>query len=372
MPSSDQPTSPEQLVELTRPPADDEGSSVITRTVTNENGESGVETSCQQNIPEKAASVIEQAVSFDYAINIVSGSSIFLARDHVEKQTREALVAEYLDCQFVDGRDFYTHTFGSLPVDIVSTANTCPSKEIIMPDAECYVVRAVFTVKLFFFEQQRVRKLQASFAATISDPNVFGSFNTSLQAIFDSDDLVQGDINILGLSFLGITNGDNNEFVGTDSDGVVGATNGENKKSLESSQGANPSRILVGVVAGVAVIVALIVALLFYKRRQAKKRFVEIPDEETSDGGYSLEHKAMVPDDNRRSIDIVSICSTGFEVGQISQSADTSGSVYTSGVASEHEVSSFSMETHRRHQQVKDLLLRGESPASVTPDTVYL
>jgi hypothetical protein len=126
---------------------------------------------------------------------------------------QDELSQEYLTCQFVSGQDFLTDAVSSLPGDVVNAAASCGENEA-EAGSDCYVVDGAFTVTIFYLPDgtrrkrglQNTNQSEPTTSSTITDPNVYESFSTSLQAIFASGTLSGPRVTSLGLQ--GITNSD--------------------------------------------------------------------------------------------------------------------------------------------------------------------
>jgi hypothetical protein len=137
-----------------------------------------------------------------------------LVMSSISLRLQEELSQQYLTCQFASGPDFLTDAIGSLPGDVVNVTASCTDTEV-KTGSDCYVVDGAFTATIFYLPDgtRRKRGLQVSDQNTpttsseqITDPNVYESFSTSLQAIFASGTLTG--TRVTSLEFQGITNSD--------------------------------------------------------------------------------------------------------------------------------------------------------------------
>jgi hypothetical protein len=256
---------------------------ITTEIVTDANGDTGVLSQCRKSVPADATMVVDQQVFFEYSMNLVPGTDVFLAIDSIAARLQGDLTNEYLDCRFPPGQNFYTQAMSSLPVDILST-QTCSAANTA---SDCYIVDAVYTAKLFYLPS--ARELQSS--TTITDPNVLDSFSASLQALFESGNLTSGMSSILSTTFQNITNQDNGSSSNTTNDDATPPptddmiappiVNGSNSnKSLSSGAVAGS---VIGTLIGVALIAALIAFAVTRRHRPGGEKAVDVTHMEFND-----------------------------------------------------------------------------------------
>lgn len=265
----------------------------VTSIITNPNGETGVNTNCWRPIPDTAEPIEDQAIIFDYTLNLRNGSDAALSMDLIATRLHSEVSAQFLDCRFDPGNDFYVHALTSLPTDVLQEEGC----DVVSEGADCYVVNAAFLSRIFYIESSsRRRQLQANGTSlTITDPNVLDSFSTAIADIFASGSLWEGFSDIVSADFQEITNEDPN----------IGTIEEDSSKSLSAGAIAGST---VGAIVGVAIIAALIIFALTRSRRAPKEDEREISSElsdiESLDDSSDDVSKAMIGDKSILSDDI--------------------------------------------------------------------
>jgi len=257
----------------------------VTSIITNPNGETGVNTNCWRPIPDTAEMTEDQAIIFDYTLNLKNGSDTALSMDLIATRLHSEVSAQFLDCRFDPGNEFYVHALTSLPTDVLEEEEGC---DVVSEGADCYVVNAAFLSRIFYLEpSSRRRQLQANGTSlTITDPNVLDSFSTAIADIFASGSLWEGFSDIVSADFQAITNADTN--IGTI------PTEEDSSKSLSAGAIAGST---VGAIVGVAIIAALIIFALTRFQREPKE-----DEREISSGLSDIESLDDISDDVSRAM----------------------------------------------------------------------
>ena len=255
---------------------------VTTRIITNPNGETGVVSNCRLPIPATATSIEDQAIIFDYTLNLVAGADFDLAIDFIATRLHREITPKFLDCMFDPGSDFYVHALTSLPMDLPREEG-CGGEDA--EGVDCYVVNAAFVSQIFYQPSQR-RKLQAS--ETITDANVYNAFTVAIDEIFASGALTEGFQDIISAEFNEITNEDPNE---DESISSISAPRGSDK-SLSAGAVAG---ITVGAIVGVAIVAALVAFALTRSRKRNGSK--DAPSSEVFQEVDSLSSSEAADDD---------------------------------------------------------------------------
>lgn len=251
----------------------------------------------------------DQAVIFDYNLQLVPGSDVVLVMDYIASQLHRDLSETYLDCEYqlADGetpRDFYINALSSLPVDVVRD-NTKTVCEDGVSDADCYLVDAAYLTKIFYLEEWR-RRLQVN--TDFSDDAVLESFNATLVQFFASGSLMSGMSTILNTSFVGITNtGENGDDDRTDdepftNDDVPNRRDDDTVAPVADTDRSLNGGAIAGSVVGAIVGVALLVSLVFFalfRRRDSNSKEASKPMDVTQPDISDFRDLMTDPSDER-------------------------------------------------------------------------
>lgn len=293
---------------------------VIDRIVTDDAGNTGVESQCRRDIPSTASSVTDQLIVYEYDITTTPGSDVTFVTDTIATNVQKEMTNEYLTCTFNSTNgSFDTTTISSLPVDVVATTTSnCTTADGAL--ADCYRINAAFSATIFYYESQRRnwdRMLQNSTASTnattssstpsdvITDPAVAESFSSSLQSLFESGQLVSDLGSVTGTEFQGLKNADTNDNATDDS---IPPTDDDSQtdKSLSGGQVAGS---VIGTLIAVALI-AVIVAFFITRRRNhndsnTKSRAMDVTQQDFNDlgGGADIYNEEYDDRDDRAMID---------------------------------------------------------------------
>jgi hypothetical protein len=270
---------------------------VIDRIVTDTDGNTGVESQCRRSIPSTANRVTDQLIVYKYDVATVAGTDMFLIIDKIATQVQREISSQFLICTFDDTTTtstndvFFSHTISSLPIDIVDTTTTTTVSNCTSDDnsTDCFRVNAAFTATIFYLDDNTNtrRSLQNGTTSTksdaITDPMVYESFSSSLQALFSSGKLTDDISSVLSTDFQGIANDGRNDTPTSSPDDNSGS---QTDKSLSSGAVAGS---VIGTLIGLALIAVLVVlAITAFRRRNddsenSRKKAMDVTQQEFND-----------------------------------------------------------------------------------------
>ena len=276
---------------------------VIDRIVTDDAGNTGVESQCRRDLPSTATRLTDQLIVYEYDITTTTGADVAFVTDTIATQVQKEMSRQFLTCTFnateQDASSFDTTTVSSLPFDAVATTTSnCTTADGTV--ADCYRINAAFTATIFYVDDATRRRFrnrmlqQNTTTATnttttgstpsdvITDPVVAEQFSSSLQSLFDSGQFASDIVSVKSTEFQGLANAaDTND---TNTDDAIPPTDDDSQtdKSLSGGQVAGS---VIGTFIGLALI-AIIVVFVVTRRRNTndnnnnKSRAMDVTQED--------------------------------------------------------------------------------------------
>lgn len=229
-----------------------------------DNGDVERLSTCPDPVPDNANPVATAVLNFQYNLRMEQNVEPDTAVAIIESRLHPAIARPFLDCQFdnADDSDFEVRALSSLPVDEAFQRCKAEDQE---SGSDCYVVKAGVTVEVFDFADARRRALQEWWFSDVTS-----SFGSVLTRLFGGRDLIEGGDDIVGLEFVGFTDGITGQLFDADTDEDIPDFSGANR-GVQPSDDGNKNVILSSVLVGVAAVCLLVVGALAVRRRKRSK-----------------------------------------------------------------------------------------------------
>lgn len=245
----------------------------------NENGDSGVVSTCRRSI-ENTEDQYEQQINFNYELQMEANGNaddqnyhVFLAMDYIASQVQRQITPEVLNCAAAitdpENETASVRVLSSLPVDIVQNkTSACANTTDTNRPVDCWMVDAAMTATIYQSQERRKKRriLQSSDTSssvqpTITDADIYQLFQTALSNAFANASQWSGGVpNVVGMEYLGITNAD------------LSDDDESSEKSERSVSSGGIAGIVIGTLVGVALLIVLILCCVTQHKRETKRR----------------------------------------------------------------------------------------------------